>query len=43
MNYLSVTAIADRNVILVKGRVVFEGDSQTLLAQPETLQRHLGV
>ena len=42
-NYRSVTAIADRNVILVKGRVVFEGDSRTLLAQPETLQRHLGV
>ena len=42
-NYRSVMAIADRNVILVKGRVVFEGDSGTLLAQPETLQRHLGV
>ena len=42
-NYRSVTAIADRNVILVKGRVVFEGDSRTLLAQPETLHRHLGV
>jgi branched-chain amino acid transport system ATP-binding protein len=42
-NYRSVTAIADRDVILVKGRVVFEGDSLTLLAQPETLHRHLGV
>ena len=42
-NYRSVTAIADRNVILVKGRVVFEGDSRALLAQPETLHRHLGV
>ena len=42
-NYRSVTAIADRNVILVKGRVVFEGDSRKLLAQPETLHRHLGV
>jgi branched-chain amino acid transport system ATP-binding protein len=42
-NYRSITAIADRNVILVKGRVVFEGDSRTLLAQPETLHRHLGV
>jgi len=42
-NYRSVTAIADRNVILVKGRVVFDGDSKSLLAQPETLQRHLGV
>src|SRR5215468_9994460 len=42
-NYRSVTAIADRNVILVKGRVVFEDDSRTLLAQPETLHRYLGV
>src|SRR5215472_3339042 len=42
-NYRSVAAIANRNVVLVKGRVVFEGDSLTLLAQPETLHRHLGV
>jgi len=42
-NYRAVTAIADRNVILVKGRVVFEGDSRTLLAQPDVLHRHLGV
>jgi branched-chain amino acid transport system ATP-binding protein len=42
-NYQAVTAIANRNVILVKGRVVFEGDSATLLAQPDLLHRHLGV
>lgn len=42
-NYRAVTAIADRNVILVKGRVVFEGDSKALLAQPELHQRYLGV
>ncbi|MEP7182917.1 MAG: ABC transporter ATP-binding protein [Betaproteobacteria bacterium] len=42
-NYKAVTAIANRNVILVKGRVVFEGDSATLLAQPDLLHRHLGV
>jgi branched-chain amino acid transport system ATP-binding protein len=42
-NYAAVTAIADRNVILVKGQVVFEGDSPTLLSQPELLQSHLGV
>ncbi len=41
-NHAAVTAIAKRNVILVKGRVVFEGDSATLLAQPELLHRHLG-
>jgi len=42
-NYRAVTAIADRNVILVKGRVVFEGASSDLLAQPDVLHRHLGV
>jgi branched-chain amino acid transport system ATP-binding protein len=42
-NYAAVTAIADRNVILVKGRVVFEGDSPALLAQPDLLHGHLGV
>jgi branched-chain amino acid transport system ATP-binding protein len=42
-NYLDVTAIADRNVILVKGQVVFEGGRDALLASPEVLQRHLGV
>jgi len=38
-----VTAIANRNVILVKGRVVFEGDGATLKSQPEVLHRYLGV
>ncbi|MDQ6618423.1 MAG: ABC transporter ATP-binding protein [Pseudomonadota bacterium] len=42
-NYAAVTAIANRNVILVKGHVVYEGDSPTLLADPELLHRHLGV
>ena len=42
-NYAAVTAIANRNVILVKGRVVYEGDSASLLAQPDVLRRHLGV
>jgi branched-chain amino acid transport system ATP-binding protein len=42
-NYAAVTAIANRSVILVKGRVVFEGDSPSLLAQPDLLHRHLGV
>jgi branched-chain amino acid transport system ATP-binding protein len=42
-NWAAITAIADRSVIIVKGRVAFEGESRALLAQPELLQRHLGV
>jgi branched-chain amino acid transport system ATP-binding protein len=42
-NYKAITAISSRNVILVKGRVVFEGPGAALLAQPELLHRHLGV
>ena len=42
-HFAMLAELADRCVILVKGRVVFEGDSPTLLAQPETLRRYLGV
>ena len=42
-NWKHVTQITDRNVILVKGEVVFEGTSAALAAQPELLQQFLGV
>jgi branched-chain amino acid transport system ATP-binding protein len=42
-NWKHVTKITDRNVILLKGEVVFEGSSADLLAQPELLQQYLGV
>ena len=42
-NWRAVTALADRNVILVKGRVVFEGTGAVLRAQPELLNEHLGI
>jgi branched-chain amino acid transport system ATP-binding protein len=42
-NWKHVTQITDRNVILVKGQVVFEGSSDALRAQPEILEQHLGV
>ncbi len=42
-NHAAVTAVAHRAVILVKGRVVFDGDCPSLRAQPDLLQRHLGV
>ena len=42
-NHAAVCAIADRCVVLVKGRVVFAGESRTLLADRDLLHRHLGV
>ncbi len=42
-NWKNVTQITDRNVILVKGEVVFAGTSQALLAQPQLLEQYLGV
>jgi branched-chain amino acid transport system ATP-binding protein len=42
-NWKHVTQITDRNVILVKGQVVFDGSTASLLAQPELLAQHLGV
>lgn len=42
-NWKHVTQITNRNVILVKGQVVFAGSSAQLLAQPQILQQHLGV
>ena len=42
-NHQHVSQVTDRNVILVKGQVVFEGTSTELHAQPELLQKHLGV
>jgi branched-chain amino acid transport system ATP-binding protein len=42
-NFAAVSAIADRTVVLVKGRVAFAGSAADLKAQPEILHRHLGV
>jgi branched-chain amino acid transport system ATP-binding protein len=42
-NWKHVTQITDRNLILVKGEVVFEGSSDSLLAQPHLLEQYLGV
>ena len=42
-NWKHVTKITDRNVILLKGQVVFEGSSADLRASPELLQQYLGV
>jgi branched-chain amino acid transport system ATP-binding protein len=42
-NLAAVSAVADRTVVLVKGRVAFAGTAAALKAQPEILHRHLGV
>lgn len=42
-NHAAVSAIADRCVILLKGRVAFAGASGELMRQPEVLARCLGV
>ncbi len=42
-NWKHVTQITDRNFILVKGQVVFEGSSDELRAKPELLEQHLSV
>jgi branched-chain amino acid transport system ATP-binding protein len=38
-----VTQVTDRNVILVKGEVVFEGTSEELRSRPHLLDQYLGV
>jgi branched-chain amino acid transport system ATP-binding protein len=42
-NYAAVSALTDRNVVLVKGRIVFEGTGHELRERPELLHQHLGI
>ena len=42
-NWKQVTQVTDRNVILVKGEVVFAGSSADLRSQPQLLDQYLGV
>jgi branched-chain amino acid transport system ATP-binding protein len=42
-NFTAVSAHTDRSVILVKGRVAFDGTPDALKAQPELLDQHLGI
>ena len=42
-NYRAVAAVADRAVVLVKGKIVFDGAAETLIKSRETMQQHLGV
>jgi branched-chain amino acid transport system ATP-binding protein len=42
-NFAAATAHTDRSVILVKGRIVFDGSSAELRARPEVSREHLGI
>jgi branched-chain amino acid transport system ATP-binding protein len=42
-NFAAINAVTDRNVILMKGRVVFEGPAQELRAREDVRVRYLGV
>jgi len=42
-NHAAATALADRAVILVKGRTVFSDTTAALRGAPEILRKHLGV
>ena len=42
-NFAAVNAITERNLILVKGEVVYEGAADDLRAKPDVHQKYLGV
>jgi branched-chain amino acid transport system ATP-binding protein len=42
-SFAAVSALTDRNIILVKGRIALEGSAVDLQRDPATLQRHLGL
>lgn len=42
-NHSAVTTLADRAMILVKGQVVFDGDSEEIRHRPDLITQHLGV
>jgi branched-chain amino acid transport system ATP-binding protein len=42
-NHAAMTGIADRAVILVKGRAVFAGPAAALRTEPGLIRKHLGV
>lgn len=39
----ALLGVSDRNIILSKGRIVFEGSSEELASDPELHRQHLGV
>ena len=39
----ALLAVSDRNIIISKGRIVFEGSSEELASNPELHKQHLGI
>ena len=42
-NFAALSRIATRSVVLVRGRVIFDGSPDQLRAQPELLRQYLGI
>jgi branched-chain amino acid transport system ATP-binding protein len=42
-NVGQLMGLADRHVVIEKGRIVWQGDSAALQQQPEIVQQYLGV
>ena len=42
-NWKHVTQVTDRNLVLLKGELAYEGSSEQLRAQPERLEQLLGL
>lgn len=42
-NFEAISEVSTRNLIMVKGKIVFEGDRDALLSDPKRLKEYLGV
>jgi branched-chain amino acid transport system ATP-binding protein len=42
-NFAALSTLTDRAILLVKGRIVFDGKGDELRRQPEILHQHLGI
>lgn len=42
-NFRAISEISSRSVIMVKGRIAFDGSAEALLANPQKLKEYLGV
>jgi branched-chain amino acid transport system ATP-binding protein len=42
-NFSAVSSLSDRNIVLVKGRIVLQGSTADLARDPHSVQRYLGI